>query len=75
MKFLKITVEDLGNDSVNTTIVLNGSVVDVTAYACEAMYKINQQINAAIPERYPRNAFWNCVVERMGERLLEESEK
>jgi len=75
MKFLKITVEDLGDELVNTSIMLNGSVVDVTVYACEAMYKINQQINAAIPDGYPRNAFWNCVVERMGERLLEESKK
>ena len=63
------------NDSLfDTEIKMIGNPVDITAMAMQAMYMLNRQFNDAIKE-VPKNAFWNCLVEQMGERLLEESKK
>ena len=57
------------------TILLNGSLSDILLCAQEAMYKVNEQINATKPEDMPKNIFWTTLVATMGERLLEESKR
>ena len=61
-------------DRFDTTITMTGNPVDITSMALQAMYMLNKQFNKVLTDM-PANAFWNCMVERMGERLLEESKK
>ena len=58
----------------STLIKMTGNPAEVTTMAMEAMYMLNKQFNDMLPDS-PKNSFWNCMVEQMGERLLEESKK
>ena len=72
---LKIEVNKKGEGEIETTLYIAGSVTDVLQCACEAMYKLDDQVDECTPDDMPKHFFWNTIVACVGERMLKESER
>lgn len=72
---LKIEVHNVGDGQYETMLYIAGPVTDVLQCTCEAMYKLNEQVDKCISDDMPKNFFWNTIVACVGERMLRESEK
>lgn len=72
---LKIEVNEIGDGNYETMLYIAGPVTDVLQCTCEAMYKLNEQVDRCKPNDMLKNFFWNTIVACVGERMLKESER
>lgn len=72
---LKIEVNERGDGEYETMLYIAGPVTDVLQCTCEALYKLDEQVDRCKPNDMPKHFFWNTIVACVGERMLKESER